>query len=237
MIVFGKDARVESPPTPYPPSMVAIENTVDTENTDLAGALKLALASFPEDTARRLVVVSDGNENRGSVLEQALVAKGLKVQIDTLPIDYRYDQEVLVEKISMPPNIKEGETVNINVVLRASEPTSGLLEVFEKTEGTSVPLTGDAEPQRVELKRGLNVFSLKKTITQPNFYTFFARVHPRPEQRRQAGDEQHGRGVHRRPRRGPRPPDRRLGGRAQGTGRGPAEQGADRHRDGRAEGR
>ena len=43
---------------------------------------------FPEDTARRIVVLSDGNENRGNLLEQALAAKSLGVQVDVLPIEY-----------------------------------------------------------------------------------------------------------------------------------------------------
>ena len=104
---------------------LGIESTIDAENTDLGAAVKLALAAFPEDTARRIVVISDGNENRGNLLEQALVAKQLGVQVDVLPIEYFYDREVLVEKVSIPPDVKKGETVNINVVIRASEPTRG----------------------------------------------------------------------------------------------------------------
>jgi uncharacterized membrane protein/Mg-chelatase subunit ChlD len=178
VIVFGKNARVESPPTPHPSPLVGIENQPDPEYTDLATAIKLALASFPEDTAKRLVIVSDGNENRGNAIEQALVAKDLNAQIDVLPIEYRYDREVLVEKISLPPDVKIGETVNINVVLRASEPTSGSLQIFQKSDNSRDSLTGDDQPQRVELQRGVNVLSLKKTITQPNFYTFQAEFIP-----------------------------------------------------------
>ena len=78
VIVFGKAARVEVPPTPYFSPMLGIESVVDTEYTDLAAAIKLALATFPEDTARRIVLLSDGNENRGNALEQALAASSLK---------------------------------------------------------------------------------------------------------------------------------------------------------------
>ncbi|HEX8201187.1 MAG TPA: VWA domain-containing protein [Isosphaeraceae bacterium] len=97
VIVFGREPRVESPPTAYPGDVTGIESIVDPEYTDLASAIKLALATFPEETARRIVVVSDGNQNRGTALEQALAAKGLGVQVDVLPVDYRYDNEVLVE--------------------------------------------------------------------------------------------------------------------------------------------
>lgn len=177
VVVFGADAKVELPPTRYPGPMVSVENPVNGENSNLAGAIKLALASFPEDTARRLVVISDGNENRGSALEQAIAARGLGVQIDTLPIEYFYDSEVLVEKVSVPPDVKQGETVNINVVVRASQPTAGGLQIFQQTEAGRVPI-GDPEPTRVELQRGVNVLTLKKTIEQADFYRFSAEFIP-----------------------------------------------------------
>jgi uncharacterized membrane protein/Mg-chelatase subunit ChlD len=177
VIVFGKDARVEQPPNPNPGPLMGIENPIDGENTDLGGAIKLALASFPEETARRLVILSDGNENRGNAMEQALAARGLNVQIDVLPIEYHYDREVLVEKVSVPPDVKKGETVNINVVIRASEPTRGRLQIFQRSDNTGTPV-GDAQPQEVELRRGINVLTLKKTITEPNFYTFSAEFIP-----------------------------------------------------------
>ena len=179
-IVFGKSPSVEAPPAPTEVNLgLGIESTVDRQYTDLGGAIKLALATFPEDTARRIVVVSDGNENRGNALEQALAAKDLGVQIDVLPVDYFYDKEVLVEKVSLPPDVKKGETVNINVVVRASEPTKGTLQVFQKdSDNRSVPAPGNEKPVPIDLRRGVNVFTLKQLITEPSFYTFTAEFVP-----------------------------------------------------------
>ena len=158
---------------------MGVENTVDNQYTDLGGAIKLALATFPEDSARRIVVVSDGNENRGNAIEQALAAKELGVQVDVLPVEYFYDKEVLVEKVSLPPDVKKGETVNINVVIRASEPTKGTLQVFQKdSDNRSVPAPGNEKPEPIDLKRGVNVFTLKQLITEPSFYTFTAEFIP-----------------------------------------------------------
>jgi uncharacterized membrane protein len=175
-IVFGKTPSVESPPAPTEINLaMGVESRLDGQYTDLGGAIKLALATFPEDTARRIVVISDGNENRGNALEQALAAKDLGVQIDVLPVDYFYDKEVLVEKVSLPPDVKKGETVNINVVVRASEPTKATLQVFQKdSDNRQVPAPGNENPVPVELRRGVNVFTLKQLITEPNFYTFTA---------------------------------------------------------------
>ena len=178
VIVFGTRPSVETPPAPSELNLPGIESMVNGENTDLGAALKLALATFPEDTARRVVLISDGNENRGNVLEQALAAKSLGVQVDVVPLEYHYDREVLVEKVSIPPDVKEGETVNINVVIRASEPTRGTLQIFRKADNYQAPAPGNETPRPVELRRGVNVITLKQLITQPNFYTFTAQFVP-----------------------------------------------------------
>lgn len=176
VIAFGKEAKVEAPPVPEPPQFNRVENTIDGEHTNVADAIKLALASFPEDSARRIVILSDGNENRGNALEQALAAAGLKVQIDVLPIEYRYDEEVLVEKIAVPPDVKQGDTINLNVVIRASAPTTGKLQIYQRTNNYRTPVSD--EPLPIALERGVNVRTLKQTITEPNFYTFTAEFIP-----------------------------------------------------------
>jgi uncharacterized membrane protein len=180
VVVFGRNPSVETPPSPSEPNLsLGIESTINPQYTDLASALKLALATFPEESARRIVLISDGNENRGNVLEQASAAARLGVQIDVLPIEYVYDREVLVEKISIPPDVKKGETVNINVVIRASEPTSGTLQIFQKdSDNRRIPAPGNETPVPITLDRGITVKTLKQRITESNFYTFTAEFVP-----------------------------------------------------------
>ena len=177
----ARSRRSKVPPAPYTETITGVESTIDSEYTDLSSAIKLALATFPDDTARRIVVVSDGNENRGEAYEQALSAAGLDVQIDVLPVDYNYDREVLVEKIALPPDVKKGETVNINVVVRAATPARGRLEIYQKADNSTVPID---TLEDVELQRGINVFRLKQDITDPNFYTYSAQFVPEEELRR-----------------------------------------------------
>ena len=62
----------------------------------------MALASFPEDTGKRIVLISDGNENLGNAEEQARLAKSIGVQIDVMPLaaGQRNEEEVLVERVA-----------------------------------------------------------------------------------------------------------------------------------------
>jgi uncharacterized membrane protein len=173
VIFFAKQPRIEIPPVDYievrPP-----EGEYDRDHSDLAAALKLAQGAFPEDTMKRIVLISDGNENRGEALRQAVAAKANGIAIDVLPITYRYDEEVMVEKVTMPPDVHKGETVNLNIVLRAAAPVTGTLRLFEKADNRSSLLL----EKTVTLERGVNPFVVQQKIEAPNFYTFEAQFQP-----------------------------------------------------------
>ncbi|MEZ6317327.1 MAG: VWA domain-containing protein [Phycisphaerales bacterium] len=134
-----------------------------TDGTNLADGVNLALATAPEDSATRLVLISDGNETSGSVLRAAEAARAVGVPIDVLPVDYQYDDEVLVDNLITPAVVREGETISVRVVLTATRPAEGRLLLSEGgepidldpgTEGLGVP---------VELKPGKNVFTVQVT--------------------------------------------------------------------------
>ena len=103
MIAFGRRPRLVLPASDVPRVNLddASLSGVDTTYTDIAAAIKLALASFPEGTAKRIVLISDGNENLGNAVEQARIARQNGVQIDVVPLasGYRNENEVLVERV------------------------------------------------------------------------------------------------------------------------------------------
>ena len=91
VIVFGRRPRLELPASDAPyftkdRSRLLEDAGVDANYTDIAAAIKLALASFPEGSGKRIVLLSDGNENLGNAEEQARLAKQNGVQIDVVPL-------------------------------------------------------------------------------------------------------------------------------------------------------
>ena len=50
--------------------------------------------------------------------------------------------------------------------------------MFQKADNYRAPAAGNEKPSPIELQRGLNVFTLKQLITEPNFYTFTAEFIP-----------------------------------------------------------
>jgi uncharacterized membrane protein len=185
VIVFGREASIEIPPFDDRVQLTgSIESLLDPDFTNLAGAMKLAQATFSEDAAKRVVIVSDGNENLGDALEQARGLADAGIGIDVMPIRYRVRGEVIVDKVAIPADVRKGEPFDLRVVVtNTTEATeddpgtvSGELLIYRKTDDQPTLLNTD--DTRVTLPPGKQVFTIQQTIDTPDFYTYEARFVP-----------------------------------------------------------
>ncbi len=182
LIVFGKRPRLELPPSDAPRfKFQEFASTVDGNYTDIGAAIKLALASFPEGSARRIVLLSDGNENVGNAEEQARIAKQNGVQIDVVPLGagQRNENEVLVERVEAPTVAERGQRLPIRVLLRNHNPNPvvGELVLRQIVEGVAHPVE---PPRKVKLAPGLSTFTFKQSLgaNQGESYTYEAEFTP-----------------------------------------------------------
>lgn len=183
VIVFGREASIELPPFDESIPLAATPGSpVDPEYTNLAAAMRLAQATFPEDAARRVVILSDGNENVGDAMEQARALAAAGTGIDVLPIRYRRRGEVMVERVLVPTEARRGQPIDLKVVVsntrtpRAGDSgeVTGRLTVKQSAGGREV-LLSDA---RVTLPPGKKVFSLRQQIDAAGFFTYEATFTP-----------------------------------------------------------
>lgn len=187
VIVFGREARIEIPPYDDNIQMPdRIESRLDPQYTNLAAALRMAQASFPENAAKRIVIVSDGVENLGNALEQAQSLVNAGIGIDVQPVYYPARGDVAVEKITVPPEIPKGQPFDVNVILNntgredsnESGAISGRLIVSQ--------IAGD-EPnviveQEIDVAPGKQPFSFRQTIDEPGSIVYEARFEPNDPQ-------------------------------------------------------
>lgn len=180
LILFGRRPRLEFPPSDAPSFKFRFRDAaspIDGYYTDIAAALKLALASFPEGTGKRIVLLSDGNENLGNAEEQARIAEKNGVQIDVVPLaaGQRNDSEVLVQAVEAPAQTEQGARLPIRVLVRSynPRPVLGTLTLKQVAQGEAVPVAGS--PMRVEVHPGLNLFRFKQPLgDQQKTYTYQA---------------------------------------------------------------
>lgn len=134
LIVFGRDASVERGPSRAALRLPRVQSVIDRSGTDLSAALRLADATFTSAGAlgaRRVVVISDGNANRGEELLDArtLVASGTAV--DVLGIDYTHDDEVLIDSVLVPPEVYLDEAYQVEGIVDSQVEARARLLLFE----------------------------------------------------------------------------------------------------------
>lgn len=181
LIVFGREASIEFPPLDdVPPPITQPESLLGaTDATNLESAMKLAQATFPEDTARRVVLITDGNETLGtsSAVAQNLVDAG--IGIDVVPIRLESDAEILIEKIDVPGNVRQGQPIDAKVVIQrysedASTEVSGQLRVVRSVGNAAEVLYEGG----LTLDRDVNVIPIPDKIEQAAGYTYSAEFIP-----------------------------------------------------------
>src|SRR5215831_17402018 len=62
------------------------ESTPDTNYTDLAAGLRLAAAILPQDSQKRIVLLSDGQQNLEDALQEAQLLQQQGIRLDIVPL-------------------------------------------------------------------------------------------------------------------------------------------------------
>lgn len=184
LIIFGRNANIEVPPLEADlPVVGQLESLFDlrTDATNLAAALKLAQATFPEDSSRRIVLITDGNENMGDAEAIARLLSEDGVGIDVVPVTLGDRPEIFVERVTLPSDIRKGQPFEVRAVVNNVTPAgaegkavSGKLRLSRRA-GQTVEVLSE---QTVQLDPGKNVFPIANDIDQPDFYEYEAQFVP-----------------------------------------------------------
>jgi hypothetical protein len=99
----------------------ATPGSLDQGATDLEQALRTALFGFAPDHARRLVLVSDGNQTHGDVWRALARLRAEHVRLFAVPATVAVSNDAWVEAISLPQGVRQQEPVraSVNVFSRA----------------------------------------------------------------------------------------------------------------------
>lgn len=187
VVTIAKDAYVQSLPSRLN-TLVERQHIGATDGSNLAGGVRLGMAVMPEDAANRLLLISDGNETAGSLLQQAEAARAAGIPIDVLPIIYSYPSEVIVDRVVAPSAAREFETVNVRVVLNATRPAQGRLSITQNGQALDLDPDSPSLGQLVDLKAGPNVFSIPIPGVRRGPQQFEAIFEPLSEGGRMVGD-------------------------------------------------
>ena len=153
----------------------AVEVSADGSNgsinqsaTDLETAVAQALRSFDPRYLKRLVLITDGNQNVGDLTRVVGRAQESGVRIFAMPANVRGAGDSWIEAIELPPDMRE------------QEPVAATMQVFSRvaTQAT-VELLGNGatlESRDVDLQPGLNTIPFEVRLPGQGGVTISGRI-------------------------------------------------------------
>jgi len=159
LITFAEHPRLRV--VPAQADQVNIPQGVDPKEgmvTNLEEALQLALSTFPSQGQRRILLISDGNENRGHALTEALRAREGGVAVFTVPSGGTAPLSVQVESVASPQDVFSGERFPMS--LRLDSGAAMKARIWMTSEGQELAST------TADLTAGSNAVDLEARISR-----------------------------------------------------------------------
>lgn len=107
-----------------------IESEVGIRYTNIEDAMYMAMNDLPGGFKKRIVLITDGNENVGKVSNLYHKLGSGDIEVDVLPIGGINHEEVLVESIYVPPQVKIEEPVSVDIVISSNTKTKGRVQIL-----------------------------------------------------------------------------------------------------------
>jgi len=167
VILFGAGASIESMPSTTP-QLNQVQAVVPPERTDLSAAIRLGAAALPEHGQKRLVVLSDGNENLGNAMSAVLAAKPQGVTVDVVPLSLSRGGDVSVQKLTVPSKLKVGQAFDVKILINSDGEKNAAVRLFRNDQ-----LLGE---QSVQLATGKNLFAFPQKLDEAGFYSYQVQV-------------------------------------------------------------
>lgn len=168
IVAFGENALVERLPSPSA-EVAEITSAPGTSRTNLAAAIRLGLALFPEASRKRMVILSDGLENVERAVEQAELAAAHHVEIGYVPLHaLPGEAEAYLDRLEMPGVVRLGQQFELTAVVESTDARPATLQLF--ADGALV------RSLDVHLQPGTNRVRVSLTAEEPGFRRYRAEL-------------------------------------------------------------
>ena len=171
LIAFGDEASIELSVEPAL-ELDEIQSYVDGEQTDIASAIRLAMAAFPQGYMKRIVLFTDGNETQGSTLEEVKLARASGVAVDIVNIEIGGYNEVRLREVSAPSRANADEPFRLRAIVHADQDCEATLRIYQRVSSGKRLLTS----KKVTLQEGDNAFQMPQELSTPAFYEYEATI-------------------------------------------------------------
>lgn len=131
VLSFGRLAGVEQLPSKDVDVSAGFVSEVDKGGTDIAAVLRLAAAVMPEKTAKRVVLLSDGNETQDDAVQQARALAAQGIVVDVMPLSAETYTEIQLTNMQLPKVINKNTRYDIALQVDANTDTTATIRLYK----------------------------------------------------------------------------------------------------------
>lgn len=169
VVAFGTDAQVARSLS-NAQELGPVRAMPQTGHTNLAAAIRMGLAMFPGDTARRMVILSDGQPTMGDTMGAAQLADAANVEVSYVRYTRAPAPEIQVRDVIVPSVLNENQDFNLIVNIVSQQDTTATITVQASGEIVS--------RQERALHAGENTYTLRLRSGAAGFRDFLVQVDP-----------------------------------------------------------
>lgn len=169
VISFGKKAVVEQNPAKEP-YFSQPQSYVDESATDIANVLRLSSAILPEDTRKRIVLLTDGEETMEDAMLETKLLKEQNIVVDAYVLQEENKEEVQLTQLNVPEFLNKNVQYDIEIKINSSVNTSSNLKLYK---GNQLIIN-----QVVDVQQGENQFVFSDTSDTGGAITYKAEIEP-----------------------------------------------------------
>lgn len=140
------------------------QSAPDTNYTDLAAGLRLASAIMPADSMRRIVLLTDGQQNLGDALQEAQLLQQQGIRLDVVPLPNVSGVEARINSVTAPTVLRVNERFVLHVNLYSTIAQDATLHLYLDQNLLS--------QQPVHLIAGTEEVTFALLAPPPGFHTF-----------------------------------------------------------------
>lgn len=142
------------------------------DETNLEAACRLARGSLSMESRRRLVLCSDGNENRGEVLRELRQLERSDIELVAWEAQESTEPEVMAERLVLPAEVKIHAPFDLELLVTSNIETEAEVRFYRNKY--LLP----REDGRVKLVPGRNRVAVPRLVLEEGFHDFEAVVAP-----------------------------------------------------------
>lgn len=168
VVSTGLDAAVEQKETRELPGSLRLNADLKREYTNLEAGMTLSGSMLDSRSDSRIVLITDGEENVGSMLSAGRLLKDQGIPVDVLEMPSSEQQDVSVEEVKVPEKLYQAESYYIEVLVRSTYKGKGELRLYEDN--------AEIGRESVDVTPGDNRYAVKGLAKKTGLHRYRAEI-------------------------------------------------------------